>query len=222
MAITKNVKTVNVNLVYEGEIMSDTKNSINKIRDQVIEIWGGGVDPIITQFPEVVAVHLPQQQFSLVAERNRAIFVNQDVKPFEGRIEDIDKMIKFINEFAKIIPATIRAYGFNYVLEIKSTAKGAFKKQLINCLNSTHINKKLGLKKTDLVNAGIQVQYKYSNGKASIKISPFTDFDDKVLVEINVHFGGDTLPDYQLFKKTFTDSFVDLSERATKLLTITP
>lgn len=218
MKITKNTKTINLNLVFKTEILSEVKNDINQLREKVITIWGAETDPIITQFPEVVAVHLPQKQFSMIVERNRVIIVNQEVKPFESRKDEIEKMLKFADVFTTSISATLDMFGFNYVVEFNHESKTKIKKVINDCYSIKALSK-LGLKKkSDIINAGLNITYKTNGENNTIKLTPINNFPKKLLAEINIHFDKSALLPFDEFMKKYEEGYNNIVSNIEKLL----
>lgn len=202
-------KSINLIFIFDGEVLSETKNDITKLREKIIAIWGGEVDPVITQFPEVVAAHLPQQQFSLIVERTRVLFVNQDVKPFATRDEEIEKLLKFAIAFNEMVNVKLRVYGFNYMVELKNSSKTEFKKVLRGVFPQAKL-KAFDFKSRDLLAAGFNLTYKYKGQRVTVKLTPNLDFPDRLNVELNVHFDNDTFMSFDELKPMYVDYYNDL------------
>ena len=103
-------KQVNITAVFAEDVLSLAQTKVSEIRSKVIELWDES--PIVTQFPELVALIIPKEQISVTIQNKAIIIANQNIKPFEER--DIEKFLQLVRNVLEILPKPMTAYGYNY------------------------------------------------------------------------------------------------------------
>lgn len=110
------LKLINDNIVviYEdfvADISTDeTKAAIATVFDDE------DTKPVIAQFPEVMAINIPEIAISIILERKKLIISDQSIGDFEKR--DNVKFVTLLDKIHKIIGKNSVMHGFNYIYQI--------------------------------------------------------------------------------------------------------
>ncbi len=156
-------RQVNMTFVFSDEVLSLAHLKVADLRTLVLEIFES--EPVITQFPDVIAVIHPATQTNLLIERNRLIFTNGDLKPFESR--DIDKFTQLaIKIYQLFVSKQLVAYGFNYSFVVSTEEQTAFKQNELCTVTS------LGILPEEIVGMGLHVTYKREGVRYQIQSIP--------------------------------------------------
>lgn len=193
-------KQINIVQVYEENVLDITQLKMMDIRNTIIELWDK--QPIINQFPDLVAIIEPAQQLSCVVQNRRVTISNQDVtKDFNSR--DLENYIRFVIKFSEIISKPLKAFGFNYSFLFNFPIENLLEIQ----------NKNIGFinnpSKEDLIGGGVNFSYMKEGDRIQIVSTPIYGEDLKSMIsldiQVNVHFFRDTMPGFSdlitLFKK---------------------
>ena len=103
-------KQINVAIAYAEDVLSFAQTKTVDIRTKIIELWDK--QPIIQQFPDIIAILEPIQQLNIVIQNRKVIISNNEIKPLEGR--EIDKFLQLARDVSKILSKKMAAYGYNY------------------------------------------------------------------------------------------------------------
>lgn len=199
-------KQVNITQSYEESISDIVQLKIVDIRNKIIELWDK--QPIIAQFPDVVAITEPTQQLNCVVQGKKAIISNQDIaKDFEGR--DLDNFIRFVISFSKTIGKPIKAFGFNYTFLLDfSDDKDKLSK--IKEKDKSFLNlSNLKIEDKDFLGNGIN--FSYMKDKDRIQIVSMPNYDEtlknviSLVIQTNVHFYEDKIPEFADLIARFKD-----------------
>lgn len=199
-------KQVNITQAYEEGISDIVQLKIVDIRNKIIELWDK--QPIIAQFPDIVAITEPTQQLSCVVQGKKAIISNQDIaKEFEGR--DLENFIRFVISFSKIIGKPIKAFGFNYTF-LLGFSEDKEKLSKIRGKNKSFLNlSNLKIEDKDFLGNGINLSYMRDQDRIQIVSVPNYDETLKnvvnLVIETNVHFFESKIPEFADLIARFKD-----------------
>ncbi|MDO8524654.1 MAG: hypothetical protein Q7R99_03425 [bacterium] len=214
-------KQVNITQAYEESISDIVQLKIVDIRNKVIELWDK--QPIITQFPDMVAIIEPTQQLNCVVQGKKSIISNQDIaKEFEGR--DLDNFIRFVISFSKTIGRPLKAFGFNYTFLLDFSD---YKDKLseIREKNKSFLNlSNLEIENKDFLGNGINISY--MKDKDRIQIISMPNYDEalasvvSLVIQTNVHFYEDKIPEFADLIVIFRDYHRVLVEKLNQIYNI--
>jgi len=205
-------KQINVTLAYAEDVLSFAQIKTVEIRNIIIDLWDK--QPIIQQFPDIIAILEPTQQLNIVIQNRKVIIANNEIKPFDAR--ELDKFLQLVRSVGDILSKKIIAYGYNYtfICPVNEESKDAADriKQIIDF-------EKIGISGTDIIAGGLNVIYKDADKQLQVSVAPqFVDNVDQLaffIIQCNVHFSVDQLPIfselYSNFKKEHDNrrSFVE-------------
>ena len=192
-------KQINVAIAYAEDVLSFAQTKTVDIRTKIIELWDK--QPIIQQFPDIIAILETIQQLNIVIQNRKVIISNNEIKPLEGR--EIDKFLQLARDVSKILSKKMAAYGYNYtfVCSISEDDKKIVDSRMREIINFD----KIGIAGADFISGGLNFIYKDSDKRLQISITPqFADDVNKLsafVIQSNTHFAKDKLPDYsELFE----------------------
>jgi len=202
-------KQVNITQVYEEGILDIVQLKIVDIRNKIIELWDK--QPIITQFPDMVAIAEPTEQLSCIIQGKKVIISNENIKEFKAR--DLDNFIKFVISFSKILGKPLKVFGFNYTFLFdfppdKITEIRTKNKNLLNF-------ESLSIKKDDFLGNGINVAFMQDSNRVQIVSTP--NYDDtlknviNLIIQTNIHFYKNEIP-------AFSDLMTEFKNHHDKLI----
>lgn len=193
-------KQINIVQVYEENVLDIAQLKITDIRNMFIELWEK--KPIITQFPDLIAIVEPTQQLNCVIQDRKVTITNQDIgKEFGSR--DLENFIRFVEKFPKIMGKPLKAFGFNYSFFFSFPEEKAVE---IKKRNTELISDPNGEK---LIGGGINMAYMEGDARVQIISTPIYGEDLKDMIglniQTNVHFLKNSILPFSelisLFKK---------------------
>lgn len=211
-------KQVNITLAQSEDVVALTQIKIVDLRNKIIELFDK--QPIISQFPDVVAIVEPVNQLSTVVQSKKVIISNQEVKDFNGR--DIEKLMQFANFFREVINKPLIGYGFNYtfILDIEAGTEDAIKGKNTSLINIDS----LGIAATDLISSGVNISYIEGGKRFQIISTPL--FEEKIQkmialsVQTNVHFSQDALPGFTELVSSFKQCHDSIKSKVDNIFNI--
>ena len=193
-------KQINVTIAYAEDVLSFAQIKTIDIRNKIIELWDK--QPIITQFPDIIAILEPTQQLNITIQNRKVIIANHDIKPFEAR--ELEKFLQLVRSIVEILSKKIVAYGYNYtfICPVTNEDKDAVDFRIKEIVNFEKIN----IPNTNIIAGGLYVIYKEVDKRLQISIAPqFADDVNQLssfVIQCNVHFPVDQLP---IFSELFNN-----------------
>lgn len=194
-------KQINITTVYPEDILYVAQTKVSEIRNKIIELWDDA--PIITQFPEVIAIIAPKKQISITIQNRVIVISDQNIIPFESR--DIENLLRLVKYILGLIPGKFTAYGynFNYIFPINDSNQALFSEKINNIMNF----ETLSIDSANVLGCGLNFAYEENNTRYQIVASPQFAEDLKnpvsFISQFNVHFFKDELPEYSLLSESF-------------------
>ena len=194
-------KQINVVIAYAEDVLSFAQIKTIDIRNKIIELWDK--QPIITQFPDIIAILEPAQQLNITIQNRKVIIANNEISPFEAR--ELDKFLQLVRSVGEILSKKIMAYGYNYtfICPISSENRDVVDSRMKEIVNFEEI----GISNTNIVAGGLNVIYKDTGKRLQISVAPqFADDVNQLssfVIQCNVHFTIDQLPVFSELYNTF-------------------
>ena len=194
-------KQVNITAVHAEDVLSLAQTKVSEIRAKIIELWDDA--PIVTQFPELIALIVPKEQVSITIQNRVITVANQDIKSFDTR--NIEKFLQLVRAITEILPKPIVAYGYNYnfLVQTESENTDDAKKILNDIINFDN----LSIEKENVLGSGLNLSYLDGDIRHQVVITPQFSNDLKTLIaypsSCNIHFVDIKLPDYSILLDSF-------------------
>lgn len=187
---------------------------LDEIRGVLLDIYGTDSKPLISQFPSILVVILPQHQINIVVEGKRLQIVDLRAGEFEGR--DILNFLRAAHQLNSLVSKGVRpkilAYGFNFhggILLGKTGSKIDSAKKLIP-LSIKNVSKFSKLLKANLIGSSFRAIYKRKDKRFDIRIEPVfgskTTPTPRATVSYNIHFDSSSFPKFSELQRQFKNS----------------
>lgn len=186
-------RIINNNLVVLFENSIDTVLSLDTLKTISVATFSDkNPNPIITQFPEVTAVTIPEVQISALLQRSTLIVGDQSIGEYGSR--NVLGLITLTNKIHESLGKPIKAYGYNFICNISNSDFNALANKL----------KTKFFKNTFVLPTGSELKFVLPNlvfNKESAKISlKFNEVandsggeSDFIRLNINVHYVANEL-----------------------------
>lgn len=208
-------KQINIVQVYEENIFNIAQLKITDIKNKIIELWDKV--PVITQFPDLIAIIEPTQQLSCIVQNKKATISNQDItNDFNGR--DLENYIRFVGKFPEIIGKSLKVFGFNYSFFIN------FPNEKLVDIRNKNILLINNPTQEELLGGGINFSYIFNGDRLQIVSTPIYGDDLKNMiglgVQTNVHFFKNEIPPFADFLKLFKSYHEELKKQVDNIFGI--
>lgn len=203
------------NVVSVFEELNLNSLPLDEIRGVLLDIYGAESKPLISQFPDILVVILPQNQINVVVEGKRLQIV--DLKAGEFQDRDVTSFLRVTHQLNSLVlnaaKPNLLAYGFNFHGEIlfgKVNSKNDSAKMLIPI--SIKDEKKLsGLLKANIVGTSFRAIYKKRSRRFDVRIEPVfgsrATSTPRATVSFNVQCDFSTFPKFSELQKQFKESY---------------
>lgn len=190
MRIIPSFGPINLTLLFNNNLQIP---GVDPFKQKSKDVYGIDTEPVISQFPDVLALILPSNQVSMVAEGKRIIVSNSGIGPIANR--NVDKLISFVNGINSLVTNNdLKAYGFNYdyTLEITGVTGpilNLYKSVFIN--NEESLTTKLG---GEILSVNQSLTFEHNGSRAQFTFNPLLDeslnLTNKLNLFANVHHLG--------------------------------
>lgn len=219
--LTTSITNTNITILFANPI-NTYSIPLNELSNIIIDAFNS--KPIINQFPDFLAVIIPQKNLSITVDLKRAIVTDQTATDYVGRkLEPLVELVILLTK--KCIKQEIRAYGFNFsaLTEKKNSREDSGK--YLNTLflsNNEKLIKKLSAK--SIFASGHRLLFfgddkKRYDLRIEPELGPELSPTNKFVINENVHMEKTFLPQRAELIKDISKEYESLNLRLNQLLT---
>lgn len=201
---------------------------LDEVRGILLDTFGTESKPFISQFPEILAVILPQYQINILAEGKRLQIVDSKAGEFEDR--NIPDFLRIVHRLNILVftetKAKMTAYGFNFhgrIIFGEKKAKIDSANKLIK-LSIKDPNTLSGSLKAKLLGSSFRTMYERGGVRFDMKIDPDFGSDltpsPRASVGYNAHFNVTSFPEFSKLQAQFRDLYKNFESDLRDILTL--